>query len=177
MTPPGLQLRHAGAIAATALLAVGVVGTSAGAVSSAHALTIYAVATRAQYADHADDRARGEVTNPFNADTKALKGTGKGSRAGDNALYSFKLYSDPSFKKLIGSAVYSCTFNSAHVALCTADFELSGGAMSASGPTDFDSTTFTLAVSGGTGKYLGARGQVSSAPAAKDAHRLTFLLR
>ena len=48
--------------------------------------------------------------------------------------------------------------------------------MTASGPTNFHATTFTLAVSGGTGKYLGARGQVSSAPLGKG-HRLTFVFR
>ena len=49
--------------------------------------------------------------------------------------------------------------------------------MFASGPAHFNTTSLTLAVSGGTGPYLGLRGQVSSAPHASNAHRLTFLLR
>ena len=73
--------------------------------------------------------------------------------------------------------MYSCTFSFAKLALCQADFELSSGAMIASGPAHFTSTSLTFAVNGGSGKYLGARGQVSSAPTAKNAHRLTFLLR
>jgi hypothetical protein len=149
---------------------------AAGAANATHSLTIYAVSTKGQYANHADDRARGVLDNPFNADENKLPDNGKGTRAGDNALISFKLYSDPSFKKQIGSGTYSCTFTTAKVALCEADFELSNGGMSASGPTNWDATTFTLAVSGGTGKYLGARGQVSSAPVGKG-HRLTFVLR
>ena len=100
---------------------------------------------------------------------------GKGPQAGDNALYSFKLYSDSAFKKRVGSAVYSCIITFAHRALCEADFQLNSGAMFASGSANFDSTQFTLAVSGGTGSYLGARGQVSSAPAVSNAHRLTFV--
>jgi hypothetical protein len=143
-------------------------------------LTIYAVATRASFTNHADDRARGSGANPFNVDAKKLppppKG-GKGPQAGDEARYTFKLYSDRRFKHQIGSASYSCTFNFGNVALCKADFELNGGALIATGPADFASTSLTFAISGGTGSYLGVRGQVSSAPAGTNAHRLTFVLR
>jgi hypothetical protein len=149
----------------------------AGTASAGKSLTIYAVATHAQYTDHSDDRQRGNLANPFNADGGAFLGGGKGSHVGDNALFSFKLYSDPGFKHPIGSASYSCTVTAGKMALCEADYELSTGALIATGPADFDSSSFTIAVSGGTGKYLGARGQVSSAPAAKNAHRLTFVLR
>ena len=165
-------MRRLAAAAAIAVLAA----VGAGTASAGHSLTIYAVATKGQYANHADDRARGVLDNPFNADENKLPANGKATRAGDNALIAFKLYSDPSFKKQIGSGTYACTFTTAEIALCNADFELNDGAMTASGPTNFQSTTFTLAVSGGTGKYLGARGQVSSAPLGKG-HRLTFLFR
>jgi hypothetical protein len=167
-------IRHTIAIAAAALV-VFVIATPAGALTSTRTITIYALSTQGRYANHKDDRARGALHNPFNADEKAVKGSG--TRVGDNALIGFKLYSDPSLKKQIGSGTYSCTFNSAHVALCEADFQLDHGAMFASGPANFSSSTFTLAVSGGTGQYLSARGQVSSAPAANGAHRLTFVIR
>jgi hypothetical protein len=169
--------RWATALVAAALLAVAVPVGPAGAGAGRRALTIYAVATRAQFTDHSDDRTRSVFKNPFNVDGEVPGNTGKGPHTGDNALYSFTLYSDTAFKKRIGSAVYACTFNVAHKALCEADFQLNGGAMFASGPANFDSTYFTLAVSGGTGKYLGTRGQVSSAPTGKNAHRLRFLLR
>jgi hypothetical protein len=159
-------------VAAAVVVAVGLSATA----SATRSLTIYAVATKGQYANHADDRTRGALTNPFNADANNPTSNGKASRAGDNALIALKLYSDASFKNQIGSATYSCTFTVARVALCAADFELDNGAMTASGPTNFEATTFTLAVSGGTGKYLGSRGQVSSVPVGKG-HRLTFILR
>ena len=165
------------AIVATALLAA---VAPAGQAAGTKGLTIYAVATRAQFTNHADDRVRGSGSNPFNVDVKHLptpKTTGKGPQAGDEALFTFKLYSDAAFKHQIGTAVYDCTVNFGHMALCKADFELHNGALFASGPTNFDSTTFTLAVSGGTGSYLGTRGQVSSTPNRDNAHRLTFLLR
>jgi len=173
-----LRLRRAWTIVVVALLGVAVAFAGlAEAGAARRGLTIYAVGSKAQFTNHADDRERGLAKNPFNFDMKIQPPKGKGPQAGDKANYSFKLYSDPSLKKLIGSAVYSCTFNFGHEALCQADFELNNGAMIASGPADFDTTSFTLAVSGGSGKYLGARGQVSSAPHLRDSHRLTFVLR
>lgn len=166
-------MRRAWIVAAAALFVATAVSSAA---SATRSLTIYAFATKGQYANHADDRTRGALTNPFNADADKPTSNGKASRAGDNALIALKLYSDASFKKQIGSGTYSCTFTVARIALCAADFELSNGTMTASGPTNFEATTFTLAVSGETGKYLGSRGQVSSVPAGKG-HRLTFILR
>jgi hypothetical protein len=168
----------------SAPLAVGATPGPAAAAAGKRTLTIYALATRAQYVNHFDDRARAVGSNPFNADTKLIeplskeKTKGKGPFPGDNALYSFKLYSDAGLKKRIGSAVYTCTFNFRHQAMCTADFQFSnGGSLIAAGPVDFDADSFALAVTGGAGTYLGARGQATSAPASKDAHRLRLVLR
>ena len=99
-------MRRLAAVAAVAFLAA----VGAGVASAGDSLTIYAVATKGQYANHADDRARGVLDNPFNADEDKPTGTGKKTRAGDNALIALKLYSDSSFKKQIGSGTYSCTF-------------------------------------------------------------------
>ena len=144
-------------------------------------LVVYAKTTKLQFLNHADDRARGNTTNPFNADTKLppppKANTGnKGTRAGDNALIQLKLYADPQLTKAIGSAVYSCTFNFAQQATCDADFELSDGSMTGSGPADLLGRQFTLAVIGGTGAYLGARGQMTSTLAPKSTVRIDFLL-
>jgi hypothetical protein len=133
-------------------------------------LVLYAKPTRVQFINHADDRARGLKLNPFNADVlppppKANTGK-KGGRAGDNALFAFKVYSDPNLTRLVGTAIYSCTFNFAHEAICEADFELRGGSMIAMGPAQLD-TSFSemvLPVTGGTGRYLGAHGQMTSTP-------------
>ena len=162
-----------------ALVLIGTVASSALGAGSRRSMNIYAVATHAQYVDHSDDRQRGNITNPFAVETPAVgqKEKGKGPFAGDNALFAFNLYSDPGLKHKVGTAVYSCTFNFGHQAFCSANFQLTDGTMSASGAADFDTTTFTLAVSGGNGAYLGLRGQVSSSPAGKDAHQLAFLLR
>jgi len=59
---------------------------------------VYAKPTRAQFVDHNDDRKRGDFKNPFDPDllpTPRNANSGKkGARAGDNALFGFKVYSD-----------------------------------------------------------------------------------
>ncbi len=143
---------------------------------------IYLKATRLQFLNHADDRARGDVTSPFDPDAKLTPPTNansgaKGTRAGDQALFSFKLYADAGLAKPIGTAVYSCTFNFAQQAACDANLELTGGTMFASGPADLITGRFTLAVVGGTSAYLGSRGQLTSAPTGrKNTTRLDVVL-
>jgi len=134
--------------------------------AKAQSFTFYAKATHAQFINHADDRARGNKANPFNAEAlatppKANKGK-KGARAGDNALFSLNVYSNAALTKLVGTATYSCTFNFAQEAICEADFELNRGTMIAMGPAKLDGTPIVLAVTGGTGRYAGAHGQVTS---------------
>jgi len=150
------------AVAAAAIVAVPV----APAKTHGRSVVFYAKPARAQFINHADDRARGNKVNPFNADLvpappKANSGK-KGARAGDNALFSLTLYSDAKLKRSVGTAIYSCTFNFAQNAICEADFELKNGSMIAMGPARLDGTPIVLAVTGGTGRYSGAHGQVTS---------------
>ena len=180
MTRHTVHRLGAGAIAALALLGI-TAATGSAQAAAPRSLTIYARATQAQYINHSDDRERGVAKNPFNVDASKLpptKETGTGTQTGDEARYGFKLFSDSAFKRPIGTATYSCRFTQPKLALCEADFQLNDGTMFGSGPARFNTASITLAVSGGSGRYLGARGQVSSAPAAgKDASRLTFTLR
>jgi hypothetical protein len=170
------------ALAAALLLLVSIAGSSAASAFGSKTLVLFAKATRVQYVNHADDRARAITSNPFNIDAASVgKLSGKenekakGPYPGDSARYAFTLYRDAGLKSRVGQAVYSCTFDFHHRALCEADFQLGRGSLFASGPADFDSPDFTLAVSGGTGSFFSARGQVSSTPTSKDAHRLDFL--
>jgi len=173
-----------GLLIGAALIGSGAVASSADA-ATPKKFTLYAVATRVQFFDRSDDRERGSGSNPFNVDTKALlpiaRGAdGAGPSVGDNALYSFKLYTSANLKTSAGTAVYTCTFNFTKHALCQAFFDLKGGTLYSTGPIAFDAKRFTLGVSTGTGTYIGARGQVSTAPVTKairkDMHRLDFVL-
>jgi hypothetical protein len=132
---------------------------------------LYAKPTRAQFVDRNDDRERGNFTNPFGdiLPTPKNANTGKpGARAGDNALFTLKLYSDSKLKRLVGTASYACTVNFGQQAICEGQFELSGGAtMIAMGPADLKTGELVLPVTGGTGRYSGAHGQLTSKSAGK----------
>jgi hypothetical protein len=136
------------------------------AATQGRSFVVYASPTRAQFVNHSDDRKRGKITNPFDSNVlptpPSANSSKKGTRAGDTALFSFKLYSDLKLTRRVGDAVYSCTFNFAQEAVCEANFSLKGGTMIAMGPASFESSTIVLAVTGGTGRYTGAHGQLSS---------------
>lgn len=149
--------------------------------SSDRRLTIYSVATGLQYINTADDRARGKINNPLDSTANKLAPKSSGSRngpfAGDIAVYALRLYSDAAAKQAIGSGVYTCFFNYDRHALCQAYYKFkAGGTIVGSGPVDFKVSSFTIVVSGGTNKYLGARGQASAAASHGNAQRIDFEL-
>ena len=153
-----------------ALVAVALAATVAGpaALGSAQAsrsIVFYAKPTKAQFIDHNDDRARGNFTNPF-ADVlptpKNANNAKPGARAGDNALFTLKLYSDAKLTRAVGTAAYSCTVNFGQQAVCDGQFQFGDGTMIAMGPADLKSGDFVIPVTGGTGRYARAHGQLSS---------------
>jgi hypothetical protein len=164
-------------VALTAAIAV----PAASAAPQARSFVVYAKASRAQFINHADDRARGILHNPFTSDflpTPPNANTGKkGARAGDNAVISLELYSDRRLTRPVGTASYSCRFNFGQEALCDAQFALTRGTIIAMGPAKLDGSLMILAVTGGTGRYLGAHGQLTSTPLGKrNTHLIRFEL-
>ncbi len=156
---------------AAALVAVGVAASVAIPVALAstqarRSFVLYAKPTRAQFINHADDRERGNITNPFGdavLPTPPNANSGKqGARAGDNALFSLKLYSDAGLTRPVGTASYSCTVNFGQQAICEGQFALGDGTMIAVGQADLRSSSWVLPVSGGTRRYAGAHGQLTS---------------
>lgn len=175
-----MRRRLPAALAALAMAATMAVPL-APATTQGRSFVIYAKPTRAQFINHADDRERGKILNPFGSDLLPPPpdaNTGKkGARAGDNALFSLKLYSDPHLTRPVGNAIYSCTFNFAQEAICEANFTLNGGTMIALGPAKLDSGNIVLPVIGGTGRYAGAHGQLTSRPSgSKNTQIVRFRL-
>jgi hypothetical protein len=169
------------AVVAAALVAAAFAGSAQPAPGKK--LTIYVVATTAQFMNHADDRLRGMTTNPFNvlkgqAQVIAAGGKekGHGPFPGDDILYSFRVYSDAKLKKHVGFAMFTCYFNFVKRATCESYFELEDGLLLASGQVVFNGTRFTLSVTGGTGRYLGALGEAKASAAARNAERLDLRL-
>ena len=169
-------------LAGLLLLTAGVSSSSAGTSAHQRRLTIYSVAAAVQYLNNQDDESRGLSNNPFDDALNKLKPklsfAGNGPFAGDVAVFSFKLYDSPSLKHSAGTASFTCYYNYARKALCDADFELRDGSSTlvASGPVDFNATRYQLIVTGGTSKYLGARGELSEVPATKGVQRLDVVL-
>jgi hypothetical protein len=177
-----MSRRLPAALAAVAIAATIVAPAALAATQGRRSFVLYAKTTRAQFVNHADDRERGNITNPFNADilpTPPNANAGKkGARAGDNGLFSLQLYSDPKLTRPVGTATYSCTFNFAHEAICEGQFELGSGTMIAIGPANLDTGNFVLPVTGGTGRYAGAHGQLTSTSsiAKKNTQTIRFQL-
>ena len=151
------------AIAVTVAVPVALASTQA-----RRSFVFYAKPTRAQFINHADDRERGNITNPFGdavlpPSQRELREAGRAP--GDNALFMLKLYSDAKLTRLVGTASYSCTVNFGQQAICEGQFELGDGTMIAVGQADLRSGDWVLPVSGGTRRYAGAHGQLTSKPA------------
>jgi hypothetical protein len=127
--------------------------------------TLYAKPTRAQFISHADDRERGNFTNPF-ADVlptpKNANSAKEGARAGDNAIFTLKLYTDTRLTHAVGTASYHCTVNFGQQAECEGQFRIGKGTMNAMGPADLKTGSLILPVIGGTGSYADAHGQLTS---------------
>jgi hypothetical protein len=199
LSPPlsavkSLRVAAASASRRRAALLVAVLGLAFASVSVAGAgetgnpvkvkqvLTVYSVATGLQYINSADDSARGRINNPFNGPTNKLapknSGGGDGPVAGDIAVYSVDLYVDSALKRHAGSGVYTCYFNYDQHALCQAYYKPSAGSsLVAAGPVDFSKSGFTIVITGGTNKYLGARGEVNvGVSMKKNTQRVDFEL-
>jgi len=160
-------------LASTSVAGAGAAGT--------RVVTVYSVATGLQFINTADDRARGHVNNPLDSAASLLRPRssekGNGPFAGDIAIYSLLLYSNKTLKQRAGSAVYTCFFNYDQHALCKAYYKLKAGStLVASGPVDFKKSKFTIVVTGGTNRYLGARGEADVAAAVRNAQRIDFKL-
>ena len=169
------------ALVAVAFAATAAVPVAQATTQASRSVVFYAKPTRAQFISHADDRERGNFTNPFADElpTPPNANTGKeGARAGDNALFTLKLYSDAKLTRPVGTAAYSCTVNFGQQAVCEGQFALTAGGtgtMVALGPADLKSGDWVLPVTGGTGRYRGAHGQVTSTAASKKTN--TQILR
>jgi len=169
-----------GAAAAGAAFVAGSAGGASGA--DAQKLTLYSIAEQEQYVNNADDRTRGEGNNPFGNYkdvTPVANKSSVGPFPGDEALFSFNLYTDPGLKKRAGSAIFTCQYNFDKNAFCDASFQVAAGSkgtLIASGSFNFNATQFTLTVTGGTGPFVGRKGTVSETPSRNHAQKLGFEL-
>jgi hypothetical protein len=164
-----------------ALLLGAFVGLTPGSADAAKVgrVTLYSVATQEQYVNNADDRARGKGNNPFgnfrDASATATHPTGA-PYPGDEVFFKFNVFTSGSLNKSAGSATLSCQYNFNKNAFCDGYYQLDGGTLFGAGPLDFSSSTFALAITGGTGKYLYMTGGIQGSPGPRHSQRLVFTL-
>ena len=142
--------------------------------------TIYSLATKEQFVDNGDDESRGYAANPFHIRNKALAASEdedkNGPYPGDEAVFTFKVYSDAALKKPLGSATFTCLYAFDRDAYCDAAYQLEGGTLIGGGAFTFDADNFTLAITGGTGRYANATGDVAATESKGQSQRLALVL-
>ncbi len=166
-----------------------------------HTLSVYSYPSEQQYLDHNDDEARGDEDNPFGtliyrkcadgphyqlnlcdaaltrAATLKTSEHNNGPFAGDTAIFKFNLYAGSNRKGKLGTAVLSCQYYFKHFAFCDAVYQLNGGTMIGEGTFNFDTTAFSLAITGGYGAYGNVlAGAVGISPGGNGTQHLSFEL-
>jgi hypothetical protein len=176
-----MMVRRAALLSLGAGVFLGLYTGSSGAAasrSSSH-LTLYSVAGREQFVNNEDDRARGKGNNPFGNYkdvTAAQKEAGNGPFAGDEAIYGFQIYDNPTLKQAVGTATLVCQYDLDKNAFCDAVYRLPGGTLIGAGEFNFNASHFELAITSGTGKYRNASGQLLASPGDGHSQRLALTL-
>jgi hypothetical protein len=175
----GVPIRPLGAAIVAGLVAAAfLAGGAARAAQSPRSLTVYSVATKEQFLNHSDDRPRGLGNNPFGnfKDTTGPSGketSGNGPFAGDRSIFTFALFGSNSTRKPIGSALFVCEYMFDQNAFCSTSYVLPRGTLLGTGYFNFNAATFDVSVTGGTGKYAGARGLLHADKTVHKLQRLT----
>lgn len=169
------------ALGASLLVAGGAMG-SPKRVAAQRTITLFSLPTHEAFVANADDEVRGDVSNPFGTHiSRSASGLSNldeksGPFPGDEALFSFKIYTTSSLNVSAGSAVFTCQYYFDKNAFCDVSFQLQGGTLVGAGAFNFNAGKFALAITGGYGKYSGASGDLQATSSGKLAQRLTFTL-
>ncbi len=143
-------------------------------------LILYSVAEQEQFINNADDRTRGGGNNPFGNNKDVTPTSNKATNGpfpGDEAIFSFNLYTSSNLRTRAGSAIFTCQYNYDKNAFCDAAFHLNnGGTLVGAGAFNFNAAEFTFAVTGSYGTYADKTGTLEETPSAHHAERLVFVL-
>ena len=164
---------------ALALLGTGAGSRTAFAARSVQRLTLYSVAEQEQFMNNSGGRLAGVGKNPFGnfSDVTPTSKNAVGPFPGDEALFSFNLYATTALRPRVGSAVFTCQYNFDKNAFCDASFRLNNGStLIAEGAFNFNTSKFTLAVTGGYGAFANRMGVLEETPSSSHVQRLSFQL-
>ncbi len=88
-----------------------------------------------------------------------VKEPGNGPFPGDNAVFAFGLYWTTDLKETVETGSFTLMNFNEH-AFCDVSYQLDGGVLLGAGAFDFNAGSFAVVVTGGTGKYAGASGEI-----------------
>lgn len=150
--------------AATAVGSCAAASHKASVVTAQH-LTYYALVDKEQYVNNKDDRARGEGTNPFGTSQGTGLATtrehGLGPLPGDEGLYELKLYPNPQLTHPGPTANFVCQYAFVKFGSCDVSFQLDEGTIVGTSVFGaFERKQLSVIVTGGTGRYVNARGSI-----------------
>jgi allene oxide cyclase len=91
-----------------------------------------------------------------------------GPTAGDQAVSTSDLFRDAHFMHKVGSVIISCTVVTADELECGATGHLRGGDVQVNGAVPTATKPAALAITGGTGKFRGANGEIRTTPLGAD---------
>jgi len=91
-----------------------------------------------------------------------------GPTPGDAAVSTSDLFRDAHFKHKVGTVVIACTVIDQHELECGATGHLRGGDVQVNGTAPIETKPASLAITGGTGKFRGANGEIRSTPLNAD---------
>ena len=95
---------------------------------------------------------------------------------GDEAIFSFNLYSDAALTHRVGAAVFTCQYNLDANTFCDASFRLTNrGTLIAAGVFNFNAKRFTLAVTGGYHGFATQKGSIAEVPSANHSQKLSIV--
>jgi hypothetical protein len=91
-----------------------------------------------------------------------------GPTPGDQAIATSDLFRDAHFAHKVGSVLISCTIVTADELECDATGHLRGGDVQVNGAVPLETKPASLAITGGTGKFRGANGELKTTPLNAD---------
>lgn len=129
------------------------------------------------FVDNNDDEARGDVNNPWgginNGAAAIIDEHVNGPFPGDEAFFTFHIRTHSGGT---GSGSFMCQYYFSRYGFCHATFQFGDGTIVAEGLLNFNATTFTLAVTGGYGRYGDEVGEVDATRSNGETQRLSFEL-
>ncbi len=118
--------------------------------------------------------AKAAIHSTFSDVTAVVQKGANGPIAGDEAIFVLNVYRSHALRTKTGTAIFTCQYGFEKDGFCDAVISLPNGKITGAGAFSFDATTFTIPITGGSGKYEGAKGIMIESAASNHTQQLAF---